>query len=138
MKFFIKLLFICFTFFQLSCQNDTEKSTLNEKIAREWQLTTVLGGFAGVNQSFNMDEISWSFNSITGTVTIINNTTNESLYDFFETGIYNYQIETMLVEGELTDVLFIDSIDMGSISIVDHKLFLHQTYADGFQLEFID
>lgn len=137
MKIFIKLLLFCFTFFQLSCQNDTESNSLNEKIAREWQLTKVSGGFVGINQVFNPNQITWSFNSITGTVSIINNTADESLYDFFETGVYNYQIETMLIEGELAEVLLIDNLEMGCISIVDHKLFLHQTYADGFQLEFI-
>ena len=60
------------------------------------------------------------------------------LYDFFETGVYNYQILESSSDFGCDEVLKIDNIELGCLSIVDDKLVIDQTYADGFRLELID
>jgi len=92
----------------------------------------------GVNQEIEPGMITWNFNSITNTVTIVNTTTDQMLYDFFETGVYNYQILESSSDFGCDEVLKIDNIELGCLSIVDDKLVIDQTYADGFRLELID
>lgn len=138
MRTIYKLFFIAIIIVSFSCQNDKESNDSQNQIAREWKLIKVTGGLIGVSQEINPGMIKWTFNSTTNTVTVINSTTDESLYDFFETGVYNYQIMDDSTEGICNEVLKIDGIELGCISFIDNKLLLNQSFADGFQLELID
>ena len=138
MKVFYKVLSLVIVLISFGCQNDNESNFTQDQLSREWKFVKVTGGLLGVNQEIEPGMITWSFNSFTNTVTIVNTTTDQMLYDFFETGVYNYQILESSSDFGCDEVLKIDNIELGCLSIVDDKLVIDQTYADGFRLELID
>ena len=138
MKVFYKVLSLVIVLISFGCQNDNESNFTQDQLSREWKFVKVTGGLLGVNQEIEPGMITWNFNSITNTVTIVNRTTDQMLYDFFETGVYNYQILESSSDFGCDEVLKIDNIELGCLSIVDDKLVIDQTYADGFRLELID
>lgn len=138
MKVFYKVLSLVIVLISFGCQNDNESNFTQDQLSREWKFVKVTGGLLGVNQEIEPGMITWNFNSITNTVTIVNTTTDQMLYDFFETGVYNYQILESSSDFGCDEVLKIDNIELGCLSIVDDKLVIDQTYADGFRLELID
>ena len=138
MKVFYKVLSLVIVLIRFGCQNDNESNFTQDQLSREWKFVKVTGGLLGVNQEIEPGMITWNFNSITNTVTIVNTTTDQMLYDFFETGVYNYQILESSSDFGCDEVLKIDNIELGCLSIVDDKLVIDQTYADGFRLELID
>ena len=138
MKVFYKVLSLVIVLISFGCQNDNESNFTQDQLSREWKFVKVTGGLLGVNQEIEPGMITWSFNSITNTVTIVNTTTDQTLNDFFETGVYNYQILESSSDFGCDEVVKIDNIELGCLSIVDDKLVIDQTYADGFRLELID
>jgi hypothetical protein len=88
-----KFLFATFIFINVtlsSCSNDNNFTNKNSVEGR-WKLVNVTGTFAGINNNFTYGIITWDFNSITQTVTVVNNNTDSNLWDVLETGVYNYQ-----------------------------------------------
>ncbi len=134
MKTFYKIFLLTAITFFLSCQSDNESNFTQDRLAREWKLTKVEGGLLGVNQSFEAGIITWSFNSLTNTVTIVNSNTDDTLYDMFETSVYNYQIVDNPTDGNCDEILKIDNIELGCISFINNQLILDQAISDGFKL----
>ncbi|TDP59158.1 hypothetical protein [Flavobacterium dankookense] len=139
MKTIYKTLLLLLVLTQFSCNDDERNDNFENQINGQWRLTKVAGGLVGINHTFDPITIVWTFNTSNNTVTIVNNNPDDSIiYDGFETGVYEYQIENNPVSNLCDDVITIDGIEMGCIDIVNNKLVIDQSFSDGFQLEFIE
>lgn len=114
-----------------SCSSDDDNNVQLTQI-NSWNLARVTGGFAGVDQTFPEGLIVWTFNGDTDTVVVVNNNTDNTLNDFFDSGTYPYTIEN---DGT-NDVISIDGIDFGVISETENELLLDHQVDDGFTVTF--
>lgn len=118
------------------CSNDSNSHS--DTIEGQWKLVNVSGTFAGVDNDFTPGLITWSFNPITQTVSIVNNNTDDTKWDVFETGVYNYQIVDSPEQFPCSEVIKIDGIDMGCFSVTSSSLTIDQSIADGFTLQLVE
>ncbi|WP_284651770.1 hypothetical protein [Flavobacterium terrisoli] len=130
------------TFFSLltiillsGCSNDSNSNANNPQ--GQWKLVNVSGTFAGIDNDFEPGLITWDFNPITQTVSILNNNTDPDKWDVFETGVYNYQIVDN-PDYPCGEILKIDGIEMGCFSTSDNEFVIDQSIADGFRLQFVE
>jgi len=120
------------------CEEDnaTPMNYQQEAAEGEWNLVNVSGSIAGVNQDFAPGTIAWTFNE-NGTVTVVNNNTNEQAEDFFDTGTYDYSFVANEDNPQACAiVLEVDNINFGCQTINGDELVLSQVWADGYQLTF--
>ena len=115
-----------------SC-NTNDDSTELPTLPISWNLTRVTGGFAGVDETFPRGLITWSFNSETNMLTVVNNNDNEASNDMFDSGTYPYSVQTT----ETGDILTVNEIEIGKISVTQNQLNIDQQSVDGFMLTFI-
>ena len=115
-----------------SCNTNDDSTPLPTQPI-SWNLTRVTGGFAGVDETFPRGLITWSFNSETNMLTIVNNNDNEASNDMFDSGTYPYSIQTT----ETGDILSVNEIELGKITVTQNELTIEQQTADGFTLTFI-
>lgn len=116
------------------CSNDS--NSRSNTIEGQWKLINVTGTFAGVDDDFAPGLITWDFNPIMHTVSIVNNNTDDSKWDVFETGVYNYQIIDN-PDFPCGEMLKIDNMEMGCFSVTSNSLTIDQSIADGFTLQFV-
>lgn len=118
-----------------SCNDDdpTQASTINGT----WNLKNISGGIAGINDDYNQGIIKWIFNSQSLTLTVENNNSQNTTYDGFESGIYNYSI----LESGGDSYLIAEDIEFGGYTVTENNLIIDQnktligTGADGFIIE---
>jgi len=118
-KLFISL--ICFFTLVTNCSDDTDITTEEEAINVPWSLKSVVGGLAGTNDTFAMGTILWTFDDSSNTLIVVNNNTEEVIYDGLETGSYNYTITT--IDG--SDYLIVDEdYNLGRMEYINSELTL--------------
>jgi hypothetical protein len=126
--------FLLFTLL-ISCSRDSN-STPIDTVQGQWKLTNVSGTFAGINHDFTPGLITWTFNPITQTVTVINNNTDANKWDVLKTGVYNYQVVADNQEYPCDEILKIEGGDMGCFTVSGNSLLIDQSVADGFAIQF--
>lgn len=132
----LNLFFTLLTVIMLSgCSNDSGSNT--DAVEGQWKLINVSGTFAGIDNDFEPGLITWDFNPITQTVSIVNNNTDPNVWDVFDTGVYNYQIVDN-PEFSCGEIIKIDGIEMGCFSVSENEFVIDQSIADGFRLQFTD
>ena len=118
-------------FLLLGCSSDSV--TNSDPVQGQWKLVNVRGTFAGIDNNFAPGVITWDFNPITQTVTVVNNNTDPNLWDVLETGVYSYQFvndpdtpcfESIKINGNV----------FGCYSVENDSLVIDQSIADGFAL----
>lgn len=118
-KLFISL--ICLFTLITSCSNNDDTTTNEEAINIPWSLKSVIGGLVGTNDTFVMGTILWTFDDSTNTLIVLNNNTEDVIYDGLQTGSYNYTIST--IDG--LDYLIVDgSNNLGKIESINNELTL--------------
>lgn len=137
MKSLIRALSI-FTILILITNCSTSSDTSDDPIAGDWNLKTMTGGFAGVNNSFQGGEVVWIFNeedsSLTIEVNIISMIPTERYYGL-QAGTYTYE----LVEENDVTTLYANDSKVGTISFSENELLIDDGIAvDGFLLTFTD
>lgn len=125
---------ICFSFW--GCQTDAAPEKQSNFSHKQWKLIQVQGGFAGFNDEFEPGVITWTFNNITNTITVVNNNNDPTLHDVLPTGIYNFHVDLSANPVQCDQALFIDDTEMGCVQITEDNLIVSQLYADGMQLIF--
>ncbi|WNH07570.1 hypothetical protein [Thalassobellus suaedae] len=99
-----------------------------------WHLRNVSGGIAGVDNNFNLDEIIWSFNELTGNLTVTNNNTDDTVEDALESGNYSFSVTT----DNTNKYLIINDNEYGGLLFSETELIIDQNItssgsgADGF------
>ncbi|GAA4897448.1 hypothetical protein GCM10023311_22820 [Flaviramulus aquimarinus] len=98
-----------------SCSvNNVDNTSNNQITITQWNLINTSGGFAGVNDNFEIGDIIWVFNELTGSLTVINKNTDDMLQDGLDSGNYSY------IFSENDSNLFLtvnDSIEFGLLTI---------------------
>lgn len=130
------LIAVVFCLFTLSCSisnNDNTDPPANYKV--EWHLTHVSGGVAGVDETFDMETIIWTFNEATNMLTVENTNEDNSKEDGLVSGSYSYSIAYVGNKSFLT----ISSNEFGEIVFTsENKISIDQNStsegsgADGF------
>ena len=111
------------------CKNDDD-ATQDASLEGVWKLTRVQGGFGGVDEEFEPGVITWDFNFENQTVTVVNNQTPESGFDFFDSGIYSFSV---LSAGDpQSGTMIINELDFGYPTVGNQKMTLDQRESDGF------
>lgn len=120
-----------------SCNNDDDVTPV-EPINGTWNLTNILGGFAGIDDDYASGVITWTFNTQNMTLHVENNNTQETIFSGFETGTYPYT----LVESNGNEYVHIDGEEFGGYVINSDGMIINQNeiqdgvLVDGFILHF--
>ncbi|MCB0446073.1 MAG: hypothetical protein KDD03_00905 [Gelidibacter sp.] len=126
-KYLFLVLFVCTLLSGCSSNDDPTPTT-----TIEWNLISVTGGLAGVNDTFDPGLITWTFNSNTNTVIVVNNNTDDTLIDFFDSGTYTYVTTVVGSDVHVT----IDGIEFGVITQTASQMTLDQQALDGYLVTF--
>lgn len=137
MKSLIRTLSI-FTILVLVTNCSTGSDSSDDPIAGDWNLKTMTGGFAGVNNAFQAGEVVWTFNekdsSLTIEVNIISMIPTERYYGL-QAGTYTYE----LVEENDVTTLYANDSRVGTINFSENELLVDDGIAvDGFLFTFTD
>jgi hypothetical protein len=119
--------------FSCNDDDDTQQHT-DLMLDGSWSLVNVSGGFAGVDDDFEIGLITWGFDHDNWKVTITNNNTVNVIFDGLASGTYDYQLIT--ATGEEID-LVVDSFSFRMTTLTSEQLILDEgVAADGFLLTF--
>ncbi|SCY96942.1 hypothetical protein [Flavobacterium caeni] len=100
-----------------------------------WQLRNVSGGIAGTYDDFEPGEITWTFDDETQTVTVFNNNPDTGEVDFFDSGVYDYEIVINPATPEICGFnLSIDGTNLGCFTVTDDEFKLSMVETDGHEL----
>jgi len=130
----LKILIAVLALFTLLSCNDDDGNPVNT-IDGQWRLARVSGGLTGIEQTFMDDTIKWEFHPENNTLVVVNNNTDENLYDGLESGTYSYTIVNNPNSQDCTNTLLINNETFGCVTIEEFKLTIDDSYADGFKYE---
>lgn len=124
------LYILAFTLSLLSCNNDDDTQQNTEPtLEGTWSLVNVYGGFAGVDDDFEPGLITWSFNSDSSEITVINNNTSDVIYSGYPSGVYNYEMITTATDSTLV----IETTDLSITTFTNSQLIIDEGFtSDGF------
>ncbi|MCF7569290.1 hypothetical protein L3X37_13085 [Sabulilitoribacter arenilitoris] len=123
----------CFFVFS-SCSLNESDSSAPQEIEYYWHLIQVTGGVAGIDERFDVDTIVWNFDDDTGTLTVDNNNTDDSIEDGLDGGTYSFSV--LDIDGNT--YLLVDDEEIGSFNVnqstftLDTNKMSTGTGADGF------
>ncbi|PXX27659.1 hypothetical protein [Arenibacter sp. ARW7G5Y1] len=129
----IRFLVLIFVLHGCSTESTPEKK---DKVSGTWNLMSVSGGFAGIDEDFEKGKIIWEFDTKDGTLLVTNNDESGALYNGLPTGTYAYSI----LQGKDQDYLQLNDKEVGGIDVAKSQLVLDQNNtssgsgADGFVL----
>lgn len=127
---------VVFFLFLVSCVN-IDDDTNEHPVNGTWKLKNVSGGLKGVDLDYNDEEVTWVFNETSKELKVNNtiiNTGPQSLYLPIATGDYLYEIK--FKEG--SEILYINDVKKGSVTISNDTLFINEGVAsDGMLYKFI-
>ena len=121
MKINLFIPLICFVLLLSSCSRTDDNLGNQEAINVPWSLKSTVGGLAGTNVNFNMGMVLWTFNDSSNTLTVINNNTNNYVYDGLETGSYSYTMTT--IDG-LEYLIVNEDYNLGRLEYINSELTL--------------
>jgi hypothetical protein len=143
MKRFLVLILSLIFVTSCSLESDTNQSDNQEIILYTWHLIKTEGGLSGVDDTFSLNTVVWSFDEATGSLAVNNNNEDDSKIDLLDSGIYNFSIETINVKnyisingteyGEIiidTDSFTIDENNKTSGQITDGFIYTFQRVAE--------
>ncbi|MBU3680777.1 MAG: hypothetical protein FGM16_02425 [Flavobacterium sp.] len=120
--------------FILSCQENkaTNTALTPEQLEGEWNLIYVLHGFSSFVKEYPRATIVWRFNTANQTVTIQNNSTDNTERYIFENGTYPYSLElnTDVTLG-CPQILSVQDVNLGCCTITNGELSLSSIALDG-------
>lgn len=120
------------------CQLDDDDAVIyNEPAEGSWSLINVSGTLAGLDQDIEAGVVVWTFNETDGTVTVVNNNTDNEIETFFETGIYSYVLQDNENNDDTCEQsMVIEGINFGCQTFTEDTMILSTVHADGHQLTF--
>lgn len=130
------IVMLFFTIALTGCSLSNDDDVIKVEIL--WNLTNVRGGIDGVNNNFEINDIIWSFDQETATLTVTNTNTDDSVEDGLDSGSYSYSI----TNDGTHFFLLINDTEYGSFTtsetelIIDQNITTSGTGADGFIYKF--
>ncbi len=130
--------FLCLFILVISCEKQKYPAaapTETEEIDGTWNLVLATGGLVGINQTYQVGEILWTFNSPDSSVVVVNNA-NSGIYYSLPTGTYTFS-ESSNANGDM--VITVNNEQMGVRTISNDTLDIgaDQVIMDGFSLRFV-
>lgn len=127
---FILLLFI-------GCNSD-DRTQHDVTLSGEWKLIEVNGTIAGIRHLFEPGTIKWNFNASNHTFTVVNNNTDDSKLDVFDSGTYTYALQDNDATPETCSrTLVLEGTNYGCYAVTTTTLQINQGEADGIILKLI-
>ena len=102
-----------------------------------WNLVKTTGGIAGVNDSFPLETIIWTFDEVNLKLKVENNNTDDTKQDALDSGTYDYSVKTV-TEVKEKKFLNITGDEFGGFTVTTNQLVIDQndmsegSGADGF------
>lgn len=134
-KFIVTIL----CFITLTACSNSDNEPKDDILSGVWNVKNISGGFVGMNQTFENETITWTFNSADSKLNVVNdNILVDVIYDGLDTGSYSYSI--IKIDDE--SFLEINGQEFAGISFTNGQLQLDQNKistgsgADGFVLLF--
>ncbi|TXD83843.1 hypothetical protein ESY86_07295 [Subsaximicrobium wynnwilliamsii] len=115
--------------------NDDDPNRIDAvpSISGTWNLSNVSGGFVGTDVDFEDGLITWSFNTETSQVKVINSNADPVAFDGLPSGTYDYVLEN----NAGVETLKVDYLDMTVNAMSNTQMLLDDGIAyDGFLLSF--
>lgn len=137
MKKLFAILGLMLTLAFTSCSSGDAGTHTNIIEGTTWKLVRVNGSFTGSTTNYTPGLIKWTFDAGTGTVTVVNGNTNPDLVDFFDTGVYDYQVIPNPDPSICSETLKIDGVEMGCFSVDNGILNISQVVVDGYALKLV-
>lgn len=128
------IMILGFVFFT-SCNNDDD-SNQEETLSGIWNVKNISGGFAGIDDDYEIGIITWTFSN--QMLTVENNENQGNIYSSFGSGTYNYS--TSEING--VNYITINNTEYGGFTLSINNLTINQNEttsgsgADGFILQF--
>lgn len=119
-----------------SCSSSEEKSAELKSLQGIWNVKTIRGGIAGIDDDYTTGTITWAFTD--HTFTVDNNDSDASAYTGLESGTYSYA--TTQING--LNYISINGTGYGSYILSNNNLTINQNEtvsgpaSDGFILGF--
>ncbi|WP_303319083.1 hypothetical protein Q4Q34_00155 [Flavivirga abyssicola] len=133
-KYFATIIFSLLLLTACSVKNDINIPEPQTVIAH-WNLVRTTGGLAGVDDSFPLETVVWTFNEVDFEIEIENNNTDDTKQDALDSGTYAYSV----TEANGDTFLSIDGVEFGSFTIssaavltIDQNNLSDGSGADGF------
>lgn len=104
------------------CSDKTDFAPQQDLLNGTWNLKNLSVGFAGLDEDFSAETITWTFNSQNQTIIVNNNDTAASTKCFFDNGTYNYSIAKVSNQKYLN----IDNDEYGGLTILTNTLTIDQ------------
>ena len=111
-----KIVFILLSLFLFSSCSSDDNTTSIEKFS----LINVSGGFAGINENFAKEEITWTFNVENSTLIIKKNIQNT--FSGLSEGTYTYSFEN----SNNKQYIFINDIEIGSVLSQENGMIINE------------
>ena len=119
------------------CSVDNNNPTPQVVIAH-WNLIKTTGGVAGVNHTFPLKTVIWTFDEANLKLTVVNNNTDDTKQDALDSGTYDYSV----TKNNDDTYLSISENEFGGFKITSSQLVIDQndlsqgSGADGFVYTF--
>jgi hypothetical protein len=122
-----------------SC-NDTDGTTDNSEqvLLGTWKMVKAYGGISGVVHNIPEGTITWTFDTDSNTLTVVNNNMDTTLDAGLDSGTYSYQIVNSEAPESCSKTLMIDGNDYGCFIKTEAGLTISQVYADGLIYDFVE
>ena len=135
MKSKLYILILALITFGCNSDDDAQQDT-NATLNGPWSLINVSGGFAGVDDDFEIGLITWDFDIGNLQLTVTNNNTEAVIYDGLSSGDYDYQV--LSTTGEVGYLVVHNfGINHEIVTVSSSELILDEgVAADGFLLTF--
>ena len=135
MKSKLYILILALITFGCNSDDDAQQDT-NATLNGPWSLINVSGGFAGVDDDFEIGLITWDFDIGNLQLTVTNNNTEAVIYDGLSSGDYDYQV--LSTTGEVGYLVVHNfGINHEIVTVSSSELILDEgAAADGFLLTF--
>ena len=107
-------------------------------VITHWNLIKTTGGVAGVNHTFPLRTVVWTFDDINLKLTVVNNNTEDTKQDALDSGTYDYSV----TKKDDKTYLHISENEFGGFEITSSQLVIDQndlsqgSGADGFVYTF--
>lgn len=127
----ITCIFVSISIFFTNCSDTKGDLTDNQKdIQGSWTLTSTSGMISGSAHEFEPGTIVWKFDG-NGTVTVINENTETSFDDSYDSGTYRYFVTQQNSASICKKSLIINNQNKGCMTIENNNLYLGDNFADG-------
>ncbi|WP_299443802.1 hypothetical protein [uncultured Aquimarina sp.] len=125
-RFYLVLLSIIL----FSCSNDDDNS--EPTLQGAWNLVNVSGGITGLDEDIAKGVVVWDFNTTSGMVTIVNNSTTTTANTLLASGTYTYSVSAPAD----ADLLIVNEVDYGRLNLENTVFTITEGAIDGFTFRF--